>query len=738
MVRPESLTVPVSAGYAVVVIAFVDFLGIGIQSTTLPFAATRVFGASAALTTFLFLGRCMAGIFFPPYLVRWADHYGRAFVLKVSLYGAGVCGLLMAMSNSLPELFVAVALSGSWTAVPHLVQIYIADVTPEDEEARAFLLSWATNMPMMACLVGPALGGLLYDTLGWRAPPILGSMVCFVTAALLTLFPATLLPETPSWLQAKEEERKKLAVEEQEKYTVPGGKTAAPAALALGGPTSGPTRTPGQLEQPLLAKNTRNLAADGTILTSKKQGAGTLVDPVGSETRKSLSEGASVMGVIERLSHSLSVVSRSTMKKQDVASGRRMTRTSFAVPATTNVPEMQKIAKDERNMSPEGEEIKAAKQKKTRIMMYYAESFNRSASAQGYCCAYALFFQTAFGFGPTQMGLAATLTGIGLTVACVFLFPIARRYFKSAKRIQGASFVCTSALILLTIMANVGSEAFRVVMPPPAGPHRAHLQEKINTESSQIHAHQEKAPALNPPPPSKTAMHWDSPFYVTLTLATVLVHLTFFIGIDLRANALPRASIFSQIALAAGAGRTIGVFSAAVGQLIFSVTYMPVLLMPAAFLTLILFTTQKSAFETHPVEGVEGMNKRLGNEQVEAADEDHHDHNPRLSTVIKRRTTRTTNIKQAGFGEDDKEDEAHKRLSAIFTSGRQGNANNAVEDKTNAPSGGAFFHRMSQALGADGVTNLGMGEGRLYCSAAEPPMNDGAFAAHMGYHDHQE
>ena len=115
-----------------------------------------------------------------------SDRFGRRPVLLVSVAGAAIDALFMALAPSLWMLFVGRAIAGMTGANMAVASAAIADLTPENQRAR-----WFGRMG--ACfgigfIAGPALGGVLGDH-GVRLPFIAAAVLNGLTflAALLLL-----------------------------------------------------------------------------------------------------------------------------------------------------------------------------------------------------------------------------------------------------------------------------------------------------------------------------------------------------------------------------------------------------------------------------------------------------------------------------------------------------------------------------------------------------------------------
>jgi DHA1 family tetracycline resistance protein-like MFS transporter len=104
---------------------------------------------------------------FWPILGGLSDRFGRRPILLVSLAGAFVDNLFMALASTLGLLFIGRAIAGATGASMAVASAYVADVTPSEHRSRrSGQLSAAFGVGFIA---GPALGGFL-GIISPRAP----------------------------------------------------------------------------------------------------------------------------------------------------------------------------------------------------------------------------------------------------------------------------------------------------------------------------------------------------------------------------------------------------------------------------------------------------------------------------------------------------------------------------------------------------------------------------------------
>ena len=167
---------------------FVNLVGFGIIIPLLPFYA-QTFGASPLVIGLLFASFSLSQLVAAPVLGDISDRWGRRPVLVFSLLGTVVSFVMLALAHSLTLLFAARIVDGLSGGNITTARAYIADITTEENRAKAFgVLGAAFGLGF---IVGPALGAA-FSHISYTAPIWAAAAITVVATALAYFW----LPET--------------------------------------------------------------------------------------------------------------------------------------------------------------------------------------------------------------------------------------------------------------------------------------------------------------------------------------------------------------------------------------------------------------------------------------------------------------------------------------------------------------------------------------------------------------
>ncbi len=174
--------------FVIVLTLVVNLIGFGIMIPLLPLYAES-FGASELVVGLVIATFSASQLVAAPALGGLSDRWGRRPVLILSLLGTALSFVMLALARSVPALFAARLVDGLSGGNISTARAYVADITPEDQRAKAYGLIGAAFG--IGFVLGPALGGAL-SHVSYTAP--------LWAAAALTLVATLLawgwLPET--------------------------------------------------------------------------------------------------------------------------------------------------------------------------------------------------------------------------------------------------------------------------------------------------------------------------------------------------------------------------------------------------------------------------------------------------------------------------------------------------------------------------------------------------------------
>ena len=150
----------------------INMIGFGIIMPVMPQLIMNVTGQDLAHAAkwggILSLVYALMQFFMSPIIGALSDRYGRRPVILGSLTAYSLDFFLMGVAPTIGFLLIARLLSGAFSATFATANAYIADISPPEKRAANFGLMGAAFG--LGFIIGPAIGGLLGDHFGPRAP----------------------------------------------------------------------------------------------------------------------------------------------------------------------------------------------------------------------------------------------------------------------------------------------------------------------------------------------------------------------------------------------------------------------------------------------------------------------------------------------------------------------------------------------------------------------------------------
>src|ERR1700742_2141693 len=163
----------------------VDTIGLGFIIPVIPRLIAGLTGSSVSDASrwggWLFFVYALMQFLCAPVIGNLSDRFGRRPVLILSLLSLGIDYAITGFAPTIAWLFVGRFLAGAAGASYPTVTAYIADVSPPEKRAANFGLVGAAFG--LGFILGPALGGLLGEYFGLRAPFFAAAGLSFANAA---------------------------------------------------------------------------------------------------------------------------------------------------------------------------------------------------------------------------------------------------------------------------------------------------------------------------------------------------------------------------------------------------------------------------------------------------------------------------------------------------------------------------------------------------------------------------
>ncbi|SMO95149.1 MFS transporter [Melghirimyces algeriensis] len=172
-----------SSVLVVVILAiFADMLMYGLVVPFLPVHAESL-GASQSEIGLLFASYALALFVATPFFGALADKVGRKKLLVFGLIALAVTTLIYAFATSFWVLFLARLLQGFAAAIPWTAGLaLLAEVFPKEERGKA--MGMAMSGQAVGVLLGPPIGGWLYELGGYHFPFFTATGIALIIAIL--------------------------------------------------------------------------------------------------------------------------------------------------------------------------------------------------------------------------------------------------------------------------------------------------------------------------------------------------------------------------------------------------------------------------------------------------------------------------------------------------------------------------------------------------------------------------
>ncbi|MHA1744889.1 MAG: MFS transporter [Promethearchaeota archaeon] len=163
---------------------FIDILGFTILIPLLPFYAEE-YEVSTIVVGLLLSTNAIFGFICGPILAKLSDRYGRKPLLLISQTGTMIGFVMLAFSKTLPMVFLSRIIDGLFGGNYPIGKAVIGDVVPPKHRAKQMANIGVAHI--LSSLIGPGLGGLLFDAFGIIAPGLVAAFLSLGTI-LLTVF----------------------------------------------------------------------------------------------------------------------------------------------------------------------------------------------------------------------------------------------------------------------------------------------------------------------------------------------------------------------------------------------------------------------------------------------------------------------------------------------------------------------------------------------------------------------
>jgi len=183
---------------------FIDILGYYLIIPFLP-SFIEIYNTTPWIIGIIIAINAVFTLFFAPLWGRLSDTYGRKPLLLISQVGTLSAFLILAFSNSLLLIFLSRVIDGVFGGNFPIAKAIISDVVPPKD--RGVQMANIGVAHVLSSLIGPGLGGILFEFGGIFAPGMLASILSLTTIILTIILLEESWPKKLRELDKKEEHK---------------------------------------------------------------------------------------------------------------------------------------------------------------------------------------------------------------------------------------------------------------------------------------------------------------------------------------------------------------------------------------------------------------------------------------------------------------------------------------------------------------------------------------------------
>jgi MFS family permease len=157
---------------------FIDVLGFTILLPLVGYFS-ELFETTPTMIGLIFSVNAMFGFVFGPILAKLSDKYGRRPLLLISQFGTFLAFILTAFSGNLLMLFIARMVDGMFGGNFPIAKAIISDKVPPKD--RGIQMANVGIAHVLASLIGPAIGGILFTWFGLLGPGLFAAGLTIIT-----------------------------------------------------------------------------------------------------------------------------------------------------------------------------------------------------------------------------------------------------------------------------------------------------------------------------------------------------------------------------------------------------------------------------------------------------------------------------------------------------------------------------------------------------------------------------